>query len=98
MPPVLFVEALVQRLAEDAGFGFLGEAGGELVGGAGDFVAELEVVRVAVRVQRAGLDRRAHRATGFAVMAAVAETALPGQRRSEEHTSELQSRENLVCR
>src|SRR5690606_3731684 len=26
------------------------------------------------------------------------EQVLPGQRRSEEHTSELQSRENLVCR
>src|SRR5690606_41309423 len=28
----------------------------------------------------------------------AAECAADGQRRSEEHTSELQSRENLVCR
>src|SRR5690606_41550786 len=29
---------------------------------------------------------------------ATASTHLPGRTRSEEHTSELQSRENLVCR
>src|SRR5690606_24407074 len=80
MPPVFFVEALVEGLAEDAGFGLLGEAGRELVGGAGDLVAKLEEVRVAVRIQRAGLDRRAHRAAGFAIVAAIAEAALLGQR------------------
>src|SRR5436309_10948878 len=31
-------------------------------------------------------------------LAQAAASALPGWKRSEEHTSELQSRENLVCR
>src|SRR5690606_41567802 len=38
----------------------------------------------------------AHHVEAVAVMAAA--RRLTGQRRSEEHTSELQSRENLVCR
>src|SRR3546814_2877178 len=47
---------------------------------AGDLVAQLEVVGQPLRVQGAGLDRGAHRAAGLAVVAAVAEFALSGQR------------------
>src|SRR5690606_39612053 len=37
-------------------------------------------------------------ALGLALLIGLLGGALPARRRSEEHTSELQSRENLVCR
>src|SRR3546814_2785439 len=40
--------------------GLLRQPRGQLVGGAGDLVAQLEVVRQPLRVQGAGLDRGAH--------------------------------------
>src|SRR5688500_10586016 len=78
--PVFLVDAFVQRLALHAVVGFLGEAGGELVRGAGHFVAQLEVVGEAVRIERARLDRPAHGASRFLRMAAIAEAALVGER------------------
>src|SRR5690606_42084660 len=43
-------------------------------------------------------DRTAHRAARARGRAVPGRTATAERRRSEEHTSELQSRENLVCR
>src|SRR5690606_26859796 len=80
MAAIFVVEALVERLDLHLVAGLLRQARGQPVGGAGDLVAQLEVVRQPLRVQGAGLDRGAHRAAGFAVVAAVAEPALFGQR------------------
>src|SRR3546814_7145200 len=77
---IFVVQALVERLALHLVAGLLRRPRGQLVGGAGDLVAQLEVVRQPLRVQGAGLDRGAHRAAGFAVVAAVTEFALFGQR------------------
>src|SRR5690606_10622481 len=52
---------------------------GESVGGAGDFVAQLQVVRVALGIELAGFDRGAYRAAGFLPVTAVAEAAVGGQ-------------------
>src|SRR5687767_4995295 len=73
---VLLVEALVQGLALHFRGGVLGATVGQLVGGAGDFRAQLQVIGEALRVELAGLDRRTHRAAGFARVRAVAELAL----------------------
>src|SRR3546814_216333 len=77
---IFVVQALVERLALHLVAGLLRQPRGQLVGGAGDLVAQLEVVRQPLRVQGAGLDRGAHRAAGLAVVAAVTEFALFGQR------------------
>src|SRR3712207_6910403 len=55
------------------------------------------------RVLRAGLVAEAEEAARRRVVALLVDVArrdrvLPAQRRSEEHTSELQSRQYLVCR
>src|SRR4249919_430485 len=52
---------------------------GELVGRAGDLVAQLQIVTETMCIQRAGLDGGAHGTAGFLRMAAVAEAALFGQ-------------------
>src|SRR5690606_41589601 len=80
MLPIFLVQPLVQRLALHPRFGLLGEAVGQLVGGAGDFGAQLEEVGDAAGIQFAALDRGAHRAARFLRMPAVAEPALRGQR------------------
>src|SRR3546814_3633189 len=61
---IFVVQALVERLALHLVAGLLRQPRGQLVGGAGDLVAQLEVVRQPLRVQGAGLDRGAHRAAG----------------------------------
>src|SRR2546430_13195462 len=55
-------------------------------------ISELRTERASLEGRRAELDRRVRFAQSRAVL-------LPrAQRRSEEHTSELQSQSNLVCR
>src|SRR6478672_6588814 len=73
---IFFVEPLVQRLALHPRIGLLRQSRRQLVGGTGDFVAELEEVGDAVRIHRAVLDRRAHRAAGLLEVLAVVELAL----------------------
>src|SRR5690606_8792333 len=59
--------------------GLLRQALGQAFGGAGHFLAQLEVVGDPARIEAAVLDRRAHRAAGLTVVGAVVETALRGQ-------------------
>src|SRR3546814_15799073 len=77
---IFVVQALVERLALQLVAGLLRQPRGPLVGGAGDLVAQLEVIRPPLRIRGAGLDRGAPRAAGFAVVAAVAALALTGLR------------------
>src|SRR3546814_7844872 len=51
---IFVVQALVERLALHLVAGLLRQPRGQLVGGAGDLVAQLEVVRQPLRVQGAG--------------------------------------------
>src|SRR6478672_1433930 len=79
------IRALARRLARclsrtAALLGLLRQARGQLAGGIGDFAAQLQVVRVALRGERAGLDRRTHRTAWFAFVPAIAELAFAGQR------------------
>src|SRR5690606_8715225 len=78
-PRPLAVAASRWRFARP-GIGLLRHARGQPVGGAGDLVTQLEVVGQAGRIERTGLDRGAHRAARFALVAAVAEAALLRQR------------------
>src|SRR5690606_39886185 len=63
---------------------------------------DLGEVDVVVNIEQTGIERRVLNMKGIVVDLETQESennsALPPQTRSEEHTSELQSRENLVCR
>src|SRR5690606_39306310 len=53
--------------------------------------------RLSLLAARRPYGRRAAQ-TGRSIRANTLDISFPGRARSEEHTSELQSRENLVCR
>src|SRR5690606_40742746 len=89
----------------------LAEEGLQLVQAQGAGTVALGVVRVRVRLEEqtgqalahAGLGQIGHLGTASAGGVTAAAGHLQGvgdveEHRSEEHTSELQSRENLVCR
>ena len=80
MPPIFFGKALAQRLALHARSGLALELRFERIAGRGQFVTQFQPGLPMRGIQIAGFQRRAHGATGFVAVAAIAEAAIQCQR------------------
>src|SRR5690349_19610412 len=77
---ILFIQALVQRLVRDARLALAPQLRLERIVGGRQLVAHFQEVCPARRVERAAVERRAHRTAGFVAVRAIAEAALQRER------------------